>query len=709
MAGPVDVDSAVRAAQDALQVWSTWKPADRGRVLHRLGELMERDRDELARLSVLDNGMTATMSPLLVDLMTSWTSYYAGWADKIEGRVTSSPSQQRELGYTMPEPYGVVGIILTWNGPLVSVGMKLIPALAAGNTVVMKPSELTPYATEHLMTLIREAGIPPGVVNLLLGGPEAGDALVRHELVKKVTFTGGPATARKILATCAESLKPAVLELGGKSANVIFPDADLDLALAINVFAVFGTLAGQGCAIATRMIVHDDIYDEVAERTQAVVRTLRCGDPFDPEVIVGPVVTRAAQKRILDMIEKAQAQGAKLLAGGSVPQGLNEGFFVEPTVLGDVDPASELGQVEVFGPVLSLMRFHDEDEAVKIANATEYGLAAYLFTNDAGASIDWCRASRLAASTSMARHRLLGASSPSAVSASLATAGRAARKGCMNSSRRRRLLSHDSAHEPQRHRRCADRRRKRNRTCNCAVVCQRGAKVAVSDVDGDRAEETASLVGEAGGEAIALAVDVSRREDLEELREMAFERFGRLDVVMNNVGVIAMGAPESLPFEAWERVVDLNLMSVVRSNLVFLPHLIAQGSGHVINTASASGLLAYGFDRLPYVSTKHAVVGLSEALALYLGPKGVGVTCVCPSGVITNILEQITVYGEATSPRAPQHALADPADVGELIAEGVANGSFLVVTADEIYDELRERAADPEAYIQRMIKEQLSD
>ena len=185
MAGPDDVDSAVKAAQQALQVWGTWKPADRSRVLHRLGELMERDRDELARLSVLDNGMTATMSPLLVDLMTSWTSYYAGWADKIEGRVTSSPSQQRELGYTMPEPYGVVGIILTWNGPLVSVGMKLIPALAAGNTVVMKPSELTPYATEYLMTLVREAGIPDGVVNLLLGGPEAGDALVRHELVQE--------------------------------------------------------------------------------------------------------------------------------------------------------------------------------------------------------------------------------------------------------------------------------------------------------------------------------------------------------------------------------------------------------------------------------------------------------------------------------------------------------------------------------------------
>src|SRR3954466_10536416 len=175
---------------------------------------------------------------------------------------------------------------------------------------------------------------------------------------------------------------------------------------------------------------------------------------------------------------------------------------------------------------------------------------------------------------------------------------------------------------------------------------------------------------------------------------------------MNNVGVLAMGAPESLPLEAWERVIDLNLLSIARSNLVFLPHLIEQGQGHVVNTASASGLLAYGFVRLPYVSTKHAVVGLSEALALYLAPKGVGVTCLCPSGVITNILEQITVYGEATTPRAPQHPLVGPEEVGELVANAVSTGTFLVVTAPEIHDELRERAADPEAYLQRMISDQ---
>lgn len=237
-------------------------------------------------------------------------------------------------------------------------------------------------------------------------------------------------------------------------------------------------------------------------------------------------------------------------------------------------------------------------------------------------------------------------------------------------------------------------------------LARRGARVAVSDLDGARAEETAALVTEAGGEAVALAVDVSEQGDLEALRDRCLDAFGRLDLVMNNVGVLAMGPAEAMPMEAWQRVVDLNLLSIARSNLVFLPHLLAQGHGHVVNTASASGLLAYGFDRLPYVATKHAVVGLSEALAIYLGPRGVGVTCLCPSGVITNILEQISFYGEAATPRAPQHELVEPEAVGELVAEAVAGGTFLVVTAPEIHDELRERTDDIEAYLQRMIGEQ---
>jgi NAD(P)-dependent dehydrogenase (short-subunit alcohol dehydrogenase family) len=237
-------------------------------------------------------------------------------------------------------------------------------------------------------------------------------------------------------------------------------------------------------------------------------------------------------------------------------------------------------------------------------------------------------------------------------------------------------------------------------------LASRGARVVVSDVDGGRAEETAALVEAGGGDAVATRVDVAEQADLETLRDRCLERFGQVDVVVNNVGVLAMGAPESLPVEAWSRVLDLNLLSIARSNTVFLPLLLERGRGHVVNTASASGLLAYGFDRLPYVASKHAVVGVSEALALYLAPKGVGLTCVCPSGVLTNIVEQITVYGEATSPRAPDHPLVEPDVVGELVADAVTAGRFLVVSAPEIHDELRERAADIEAYVQRMIEEQ---
>jgi NAD(P)-dependent dehydrogenase (short-subunit alcohol dehydrogenase family) len=236
----------------------------------------------------------------------------------------------------------------------------------------------------------------------------------------------------------------------------------------------------------------------------------------------------------------------------------------------------------------------------------------------------------------------------------------------------------------------------------------RGARVAVSDVDGGRAGETAELIRAAGGEAIGVDVDVAEQADLERLRDRCLEQFGRVDVVFNNVGVLAMGAPESLPIEAWQRVLDLNLLSIARSNLVFLPLLIEQGRGHVVNTASASGLLAYGFDRLPYVASKHAVVGVSEALAFYLGPKGIGVTCVCPSGVMTNIVEQITSYGQATTPRAPQHEVVEAERVGELVADAVTAGTFLVTTVPEVGDELRERAADPEAYVQRMIREQMT-
>ncbi|RUP06060.1 MAG: SDR family oxidoreductase [Mycobacterium sp.] len=235
----------------------------------------------------------------------------------------------------------------------------------------------------------------------------------------------------------------------------------------------------------------------------------------------------------------------------------------------------------------------------------------------------------------------------------------------------------------------------------------RGAAVVVSDLSEERVTEVVDQLTALGRPAIGLRADVTVEAELEQLRDAALRRFGRVDVVMNNVGVLAIGAPETLPEEAWTRTIDVNLFSIARSNRVFLPGLIAQGSGHVINTASASGLLAYGFDRLPYVASKHAIVGLSEALAAYLGPKGVGVTCLCPSGVITNILEGITVYGDAApTPRAPAHQIVGADDVGKLTADAVEAGRFLVVTAPEVHDALMQRATDIEAYIRATVEAQ---
>jgi NAD(P)-dependent dehydrogenase (short-subunit alcohol dehydrogenase family) len=231
---------------------------------------------------------------------------------------------------------------------------------------------------------------------------------------------------------------------------------------------------------------------------------------------------------------------------------------------------------------------------------------------------------------------------------------------------------------------------------------QRGARVVAADIDAGRAAEVAA---ELGDQVVGAQCDVTSLVDLEAARDLALERFGRVDLIMNNVGVLAVGAVEDIPLEAWQRVVDINLMSVVRSNLVFLPLLLEQRSGHVVNTASTAGLLPYGFDRLPYTATKHAIVGLSESLALYLRPLGIGVSCLCPSGVATNIVEQITFYGEPKPPRSPSFALVDAETVGELVADGVTEGRFLILTAPEVADELREHGTDVDGYLARVLEE----
>jgi aldehyde dehydrogenase (NAD+) len=380
LAGPDDVDAAVLAARSAQPGWAALSPLKRATILFRLADLLERHADEAAELGALDNG-----TPVSIirpgRYAAAWVRYYAGWCDKLDGEVLSSDPA---LTYVRLEPYGVVAVVPPWNGSMMGMGQKCGPALAAGNTVVAKPPEVAPFGCLRFAELALEAGLPPGVLNVVVGGAATGSALVSHGGVDKISFTGGSATARTMMAEAAVHLTPLALELGGKSPNVVFADADLDTAATMAAFVGTGLLSGQGCALPTRLYVEDAVYSEMVERVAALVGGLAVGDPLDPATVVGPVVTEAAMERILGVIGRARTDGARLVVGGVRLSGdLADGWFVAPTVFADVDHQSDLARNEVFGPVQSILRYSSEDEVLAKANDSAFGLGAYLHTADA--------------------------------------------------------------------------------------------------------------------------------------------------------------------------------------------------------------------------------------------------------------------------------------------------------------------------------------
>jgi aldehyde dehydrogenase (NAD+) len=381
VAGPTEVDRAVEAAKRAFPAWKAMMADERRRILYRIARLIEAAEEEIKSIVALETGTPVGVNRLA--MAVDQFEYYAGWSDKLAGELVHSYPQPA-LDYVKYEPYGVVGALITWNGPMINAAMKLAPALAAGNCVVLKSPEFGPFATMKLAEICHEAGVPDGVVNILTGGPAAGEAIIRHPDVRKVSFTGGPAIARRVMQVAAESLTPVVLELGGKSANIIFDDADLDSAAQMSAFMSTIASSGQGCLYPTRLLVQNGVYDEVVDRIRAVAESPTIGDPLDPAVVMGPVIGESACNRIMGYIDETRKSGCgRLLTGGERVGGdLADGYFIKPTVFVDVDNASRIAQEEVFGPVLAVMPFRDEDEAVAMANHTQYGLAAYLHTRD---------------------------------------------------------------------------------------------------------------------------------------------------------------------------------------------------------------------------------------------------------------------------------------------------------------------------------------
>jgi aldehyde dehydrogenase (NAD+) len=391
---PVDVDRAVAAARAAFQdpAWRNLTATQRGVLLHRLGDLVAAHADELAEFETRDNGKLINEMSAQLHYLPQWFHYFGGLADKIEGRVIPI-DRPGMFNFTLEEPLGVVAAITPWNSPLMLGGWKLAPALAAGNTFVWKPSEHSSVSALEFAKLFAEAGFPPGVVNIVTGfGNEIGDALVGHKHVAKVAFTGGDATGARVYATAAREIKPVTLELGGKSANIVFADADFDNALKGVVSGIFAA-TGQTCVAGSRALVQRSICDEFVERFVAFARTAKMGDPLNRATQVGPITTRAQYEKVLDYIEIAKREGARCVLGGGPAQRpeCGDGWFIEPTVFVDVEPDMRIAQEEVFGPVLGIIPFEDDEEAIAIANNSLYGLAAGVWTKDIGRCLKMAR------------------------------------------------------------------------------------------------------------------------------------------------------------------------------------------------------------------------------------------------------------------------------------------------------------------------------
>jgi aldehyde dehydrogenase (NAD+) len=381
-ADAADVEKAVRAARAAFEhgPWRKMPASERGRLLHRLADLIEKNADELARLESLDNGKPVSVAKAVdVAKTVGCFRYFAGWADKVHGKTI--PIDGDFFCYTRHEPVGVVGQIIPWNFPMLMLTWKLAPALATGNTVVLKPAEQTPLSALRIGELIVEAGFPAGVVNLLPGfGPTAGAAIANHMDVDKVAFTGSTEVGHLIMEAAAKSnLKRVTLELGGKSPNIVFADTDLDEAVEGAHFGLFFN-HGQCCCAGSRVFVEEKIYDQFVEKSGARARKRTVGDPFDPKTEQGPQVDQAQFDKIMGYIDSGRREGATLVCGGERVG--DRGYFVQPTVFADVQDHMKIAEEEIFGPVMSVIPFKNLDEVVKRANHTPYGLAAAVWTRD---------------------------------------------------------------------------------------------------------------------------------------------------------------------------------------------------------------------------------------------------------------------------------------------------------------------------------------
>ncbi len=633
-----ETDAAIERAQEAFGSWRAVAPGERARLLRSFAAAVDAHIEELARLEVDNSGHTIGNARWEAGNVRDCLNYYSAAPERLFGRQIPVAGG---VDVTFREPLGVVGVIVPWNFPMPIAGWGFAPALAAGNTVVLKPAEITPLTAMRIAELALEAGIPEGVFTVLPGqGSVVGQRFVTHPLVRKVCFTGSTEVGKQIMAGCADQVKRVTLELGGKSANIVFADADVAKAAATAPYAVFDN-AGQDCCARSRILVERAAYDEFVGRLETAVGAMKVVDPAQDDSEMGPLVSARQRDSVQTYID-----GASVAFQGPAPDG--DGFWLPPTVVESASTDEAVWREEVFGPVVAVMPFDDEEHAVALANDTEYGLSGSIFTRDLGRAL---RVSRAVDSGNLSVNshasvrywtpfggfkqsglgRELGPEAPNAfteeknvffsdeVLKERAMAGRIEGKvavvtgGCSG--------------------------------IGLATVrrfVEEGAKVVVGDLNAERGKEVVEKLG-GGDVATFVEVDVTDKDQVDALFRAAKDTYGSVDIAFNNAGI---SPPEDdsildTDLEAWDLVQRVNLTSVYLCCKAALPYMLEQRSGSIINTASFVAVMGAATSQISYSASKGGVLSMSRELGVQFAREGVRVNALCPGPVNTPLLREL--------------------------------------------------------------------